>query len=423
MALNKSLDILEEVNRYLKSKLDTQALVRLYNRVTDDILNEADFQFMKHTDNLAAGLITRTFVHDYKSTYNSNFEIIVDNVKTILREGTDFDTVLTDEKRTAEDIKEAFNKVTGIRTERVGQRLDTRRKLECNLFTVVFNRFYDFSIEVFDFAALTGKTITLTIGGTPTVITEGVEWTAATDDETTAASISTAITAIAGVNSDIATNNLALALINDLTGFTLSAVTTNADSTDLAVTDLSKGTVVSSGIEQFEYLLSNINDQDLKVDLVKKVYTVKFDTIKDDTIATAAGSDTQFGQDFTTFDILGIEIEISDWKVQGNRLIFKKAPGNGTLQIETLHFANPLTLDNLSTHIPEIPLSQRDVITTAMKMEADMESFGESPLSGLYITRFNRFLADYIGRNSDDPRHGEIDVSNKLDDGTLIPKF
>lgn len=54
------------------------------------------------------------------------------------------------------------------------------------------------SVEVTDYTQLTGKTITLAMGFGPssTVITEGVEWTASTDNATTAASIAAAIGSI-----------------------------------------------------------------------------------------------------------------------------------------------------------------------------------------------------------------------------------
>jgi hypothetical protein len=54
-------------------------------------------------------------------------------------------------------------------------------------------------LEVLAFGALTGTTVTVTINGTPTVLTEGTEWTAATSNAATATSLATAIAAIAGV--------------------------------------------------------------------------------------------------------------------------------------------------------------------------------------------------------------------------------
>lgn len=54
-------------------------------------------------------------------------------------------------------------------------------------------------IEIVAFAGLTGDTVTVTIDGTPNVLTEGVEWTAATSNAATATSLAAAINALAGV--------------------------------------------------------------------------------------------------------------------------------------------------------------------------------------------------------------------------------
>lgn len=59
------------------------------------------------------------------------------------------------------------------------------------------------TIQVLDYATLAGgtpPTITVTIDGTAHVLTEGTDWTAETDDETTAINIAAAIAALTGVN-------------------------------------------------------------------------------------------------------------------------------------------------------------------------------------------------------------------------------
>jgi predicted RecA/RadA family phage recombinase len=55
-------------------------------------------------------------------------------------------------------------------------------------------------LTVVTFGALAGKTVTVTIDGVATVLTEGVDWTAATANSNTATSLAAAIDALAGVN-------------------------------------------------------------------------------------------------------------------------------------------------------------------------------------------------------------------------------
>lgn len=59
------------------------------------------------------------------------------------------------------------------------------------------------TIQVLDYATLAGgtpPTITVTIDGAATVLTEGTDWTAETSDEATAINIAAAIAALTGVN-------------------------------------------------------------------------------------------------------------------------------------------------------------------------------------------------------------------------------
>lgn len=55
------------------------------------------------------------------------------------------------------------------------------------------------TVTIDDYSNCAGDTVTITVEGTSTVLTEGVEWTAATDNDTTAASLATAISAVTGV--------------------------------------------------------------------------------------------------------------------------------------------------------------------------------------------------------------------------------
>jgi predicted RecA/RadA family phage recombinase len=49
------------------------------------------------------------------------------------------------------------------------------------------------------YSALSGKTVTVTVNGVATVLTEGVNWTAATSNNATATSLATAIDGVTGV--------------------------------------------------------------------------------------------------------------------------------------------------------------------------------------------------------------------------------
>lgn len=82
-------------------------------------------------------------------------------------------------------------------------------------------------LVVLDFAALTGATITLTInGGTPIVLTEGVDFDAETSNAVTAANITAAVHALSGVSSvqslALASNALAADLL--IAGATLQVL-------------------------------------------------------------------------------------------------------------------------------------------------------------------------------------------------------
>jgi len=67
------------------------------------------------------------------------------------------------------------------------------------------------TLQVLDYATLAGgtpPTVTVTVNGTPTVLTEGTEWTAAVSDDDTATSLGIAIAAIVGVEATVATDTV-----------------------------------------------------------------------------------------------------------------------------------------------------------------------------------------------------------------------
>ncbi len=55
-------------------------------------------------------------------------------------------------------------------------------------------------LTVVTYSSLSGKTVTVTINGTPTVLTEGAGWTAATSNAATTTSLAAAIDALVGVD-------------------------------------------------------------------------------------------------------------------------------------------------------------------------------------------------------------------------------
>lgn len=62
-------------------------------------------------------------------------------------------------------------------------------------------------ITVVDYQELTGKTITVQLGRTSNVLTEGVDFDAETDNATTANNIATAVAALAGATTDTDTDD------------------------------------------------------------------------------------------------------------------------------------------------------------------------------------------------------------------------
>jgi hypothetical protein len=82
------------------------------------------------------------------------------------------------------------------------------------------------TLQVLDYATLAGgtpPTITVTINGTPTVLTEGTEWTAETSDEVTATNIATAIAALTGLDAAAVTDTVT---VTPSTGITAASAAT-----------------------------------------------------------------------------------------------------------------------------------------------------------------------------------------------------
>ena len=62
------------------------------------------------------------------------------------------------------------------------------------------------TIQVVNYAGITGATITITVNGTDTVLTEGVDFDAETSDEVTAANLGVALARIHGITVEVVTD-------------------------------------------------------------------------------------------------------------------------------------------------------------------------------------------------------------------------
>ena len=104
-------------------------------------------------------------------------------------------------------------------------------------FRVLRKAHADATMPVLDYADLAGRTITVTVysGGasTETTITEGVDFTAATSNAATAASIAAAIEALTGVGAT-SSDNVVTVTAADAT-YAISSITTNAAAGDLSI--------------------------------------------------------------------------------------------------------------------------------------------------------------------------------------------
>lgn len=85
-------------------------------------------------------------------------------------------------------------------------------------------------IEVLDFSALSGVTVTITVSGTTTVLTEGVDWTAATDNPTTASSLNTALLTVENISTILDSNAIIIQVDNN---FDITSLGTNASQANL----------------------------------------------------------------------------------------------------------------------------------------------------------------------------------------------
>lgn len=97
--------------------------------------------------------------------------------------------------------------------------------------------FYQFAtqsatITIVDYTGLSGDTVTINVNGTVTVLTEGVDWTAATSNNATAASLETAIEAITGLDATVVNNVIT---IETQDGFSIRDITLS-NSTDMTRT-------------------------------------------------------------------------------------------------------------------------------------------------------------------------------------------
>jgi len=420
MSYKTSIEILEEVRRYAKSKSDTDTLIRTFNRVNNDIHNMADFSFMRFLDNLTSGTLHELEVTAFATMINKAVGVTVDGVETILREGTEW-TASISNKKTARSICDAIQKeVSNVLCKDVGAFVEVRRGDECRILSLDTNavKNLDATIKILTFGTLGGDTVTVKVDSVTTVLTEGVDWTAAVDNNTTAASLQAAIDAVSGLTATVITDTVTIFATNP--DNELESIVTSAGSGELTLTTTTIGSAKLSTKDQRKFLLSNINDQDGTNNLVKKVFAVQ---LKDTPTVDTASQDAQFGFTINLTNLIVPGQQISGWNVKGDILTFDIAPGDGTLEIQTLHFPLMLTRENIKTHVPEIPIAHRDVIASGMKVTADIESFGDSPIAPLFADQKRQLLADYRGRNQDDDNAHEINQFNLTDQGARLPKF
>ena len=107
-------------------------------------------------------------------------------------------------------------------------------------YSLLRNRIFQTSqnaiVTVLTFGNLSGETITLTIDGTAVVLTEGVDFNAVTDNNTTATNIATAISAISNAITGEAQTNVVTARITTPANDTgISVVATNSAAADLTI--------------------------------------------------------------------------------------------------------------------------------------------------------------------------------------------
>ena len=107
-------------------------------------------------------------------------------------------------------------------------------------YTLLTNRTFRTSenviVTVLDYTSLSSKTITITYNGVDVVLTEGVEWTASVNNDTTATSIASAITtALSGVTGTAVLAVVTARTTTPINNTGMSAVVTSASTSDLTV--------------------------------------------------------------------------------------------------------------------------------------------------------------------------------------------
>lgn len=87
-------------------------------------------------------------------------------------------------------------------------------------------------VVVLTFGNLTGETITIVVNGVTTVLTEGVDFSAVTNNNTTATNIATAFDAVTGLE---AVSSTATVVVSTENGFNIESIVTNSAIADLTV--------------------------------------------------------------------------------------------------------------------------------------------------------------------------------------------
>ena len=102
-------------------------------------------------------------------------------------------------------------------------------------------------VEIVGYSALSGETVTVTVDGTASVLTEGVGWTAATSNAATATSLATAVNAVTGLSAYADSLDTAVVVIVATGGYGLDTI---------ALSDETNTTTSATGRESLE--LENI---------------------------------------------------------------------------------------------------------------------------------------------------------------------
>jgi hypothetical protein len=104
------------------------------------------------------------------------------------------------------------------------------------------------TITIDDYNNCSGDTVTIQINNSSTVLTEGVDWTAATDNATTATSLASAVQAIAGIAAATAAAGVVYITKNSYTAYVLMA---ESDATCTTIANNTDGTLEMYGVVNF----------------------------------------------------------------------------------------------------------------------------------------------------------------------------